>query len=77
MSYEIQPTQARPLTAGDANTPHRVEYYLGEGKTVSGAIVNDVLMPTDLTLQVMGQTEAGVNVVDCASMDDLFEKLES
>ncbi len=43
----------------------------------TAASPNGILVPNAMTQQVMAETEAGVNIVEFASVEDLFNELDS
>ena len=72
-------TPAAPVspTAQDATGPSMGHYSWPTRKSSSGTIENKVIIPNALTREVMAETEAGINVVNCASLDELFNQLDS
>jgi len=77
MNYVAMPSAAISPTAQAATGPSRATFTVVSGESVSGAVVNRVVIPNALTRQVMAETEAGVNVVNCSSLDELFDQLDS
>lgn len=77
MSNAITPVPVTPLTSQAAIGPIKIAYSMAEGESASGTAANKVRIPNALTRQVMAETEAGVNVVNCANLDDLFNQLDS
>jgi hypothetical protein len=77
MSNAVTPVPVTPLTSQAAISPIKIAYALAEGKSASGTAANKVRIPNALTREVMAETEAGVNIVNCANLDDLFNQLDS
>ena len=77
MSKAINPTLGIPVTSQAATGPYRIAFSWAEGQSATGAAANKVLIPNALTREVMAETEAGINVVNCANLDDLFNQLDS
>jgi len=76
MSFVITQSPARSPTAQAANAPFRMTFdTLMTVETTTSP--NRVLVPNADTQQVMAETEAGINVVNCATLEDLFEQLDS
>jgi len=64
-------------TAQSASEPYRTAFAWAVGESASDTAVNKVLIPNALTREVMAETEAGINVVNCANLDELFDQLDS
>lgn len=77
MRNTFTPTAPVSPTAQDATGPSMALYYLPVRKSASGTIDNKVIIPNALTREVMAETEAGINVVSCASLEELFNQLDS
>ena len=77
MSNAINPTLVAPFTSQGPTEPYKVAFSWAEGKSATGAPANKVIIPNALTRKIMAETEAGVNIVNCANMDDLFNQLDS
>ena len=77
MSNAITPVPVAPSTSQTAIGPSKIAYSWGEGESASCTAANKVRIPNALTRQVMAETEAGVNVISCANLDELFDKLDS
>ncbi len=77
MNNSITPTSVPPQTSQASATPIKIAYSWAQGQSASDASVNKVSIPNALTREVMAETEAGINVVNCSSLENLFSQLDS
>jgi hypothetical protein len=76
-SIVTTPSPVASLTAHSANAPFKTVFSWGTGESASDSDVNKVLIPNAQTRKVMAETETGINVVNCDSLDDMFNRLDS
>ena len=77
MSIIITPSPAVSPTAQAASAPFWATFSWVTGESATGATVNKVLVPNALTRAVLAETDAGVNVVSCPDLSELFNRLDS
>jgi len=76
-SIVMTPSPALSLTAHASTAPFKTTFVQPTGESASGSDVNKVLIPNSQTRKVMAETEAGKNIVNFASLDELFSYLDS
>ena len=76
-SIVTTPSPPASHTAHASAAPSKMTFFWGIGESASSSDVNKVLIPNAQTRKVMAETEAGVNIVNHASLDELFSHLDS
>jgi hypothetical protein len=76
-SIVTTPSQVASATAHAATAPFKTTFLWPTGESASGSSANRVLIPNAQSRKTMAETEAGKNVVNFASIDDLFAHLDS
>jgi hypothetical protein len=77
MSNTYTPVAPASPTAQVAIGPSRASYSWPIGTSATGSAENRVLIPNAQTRKVMAETEAGDNIVNFATLDELFSHLDS